>query len=374
MTDRYVKKWSGIPHPGTLAFVHMPEGLNIKSISSLYLECHTNAYISTREKGDPKVNHCLDSRLTREAEWSKKISHTVMSDNILKEVNEKNPSATLKQKQREAKEILKTDCSENWNSHVKSLVVQGRFLEILSEESRSYDWKSVIFNLPARVSKFMINSLTDTLNTRANLKRWGKCMTTKCRGCGNHETLHHVLNNCSTFLEQGRYTWRHNNILSFIHSFLKESISENDILNCDLGENERFTTVPLECSVTNLIPDICYLMTNEKELIVIELTVPFELNIENAHTRKTNKYSPLISDIESKGYKVKFIALEIGSRGYIDNENMKRLKSIYGLVNNNQISFKIFRDKIAKLSVLSSFVIYSARNDPSWDNFPTLSV
>ena len=60
---------------------------------------------------------------------------------------------------------------------------------------------------------------------------------------------------------------------------------------------------------------------DEKELTVIELTVPFELNIEKAHSLKTNKYSPLISDIESNNVKTKFVSLEIGSRGYIDNEN-----------------------------------------------------
>ena len=43
LTDRYLKKWTGLPHPGTLSFIHMPQGLNCKSISTLYLECHTNS-------------------------------------------------------------------------------------------------------------------------------------------------------------------------------------------------------------------------------------------------------------------------------------------------------------------------------------------
>ena len=91
LTDRYIKKWSGIPHPGTLAFLHMPKGLNIKAISTLYNECHTNAYISSRSKGDANVNHCLDSQLDRETNWSRKKSQIVASNEMYESINEEIP-------------------------------------------------------------------------------------------------------------------------------------------------------------------------------------------------------------------------------------------------------------------------------------------
>ena len=378
LTDRYIKKWAGLPHPGTLAFLHMPKGLNVKSISDLYEECHTNAYISSRVKGDDLVNHCLDSKLTRESEWTRKISQTVKSNNILEQVEEDLPNdASLHQKQTKAKDILREDSSELWHSHVKSLVVQGRFLDLLSLQERSFEWNSIVYNLPARVSKFLINSVSDTLNTRANLQRWGRSMNSNCKSCGNKETLHHVLNHCSQFLEQGRFTWRHDNILAYIHSHIKASISDTDILNCDLdGGKSGYTTVPLCCTATDLIPDLCLYSDrgSEKCLTVFELSVPFETNIDDTHSRKTNKYAPIVADIESKNIKTNFLAIEIGSRGFISDDNMKRLKLLFKHIDSKRISFKNFKNDLSKLSIVSSFVIYNSRNNPSWDSLPILSV
>ena len=130
--------------------------------------------------------------------------------------------------------------------------------------------------------------------------------------------------------------------------------------------------MPIECTVTNLIPDICVFFKDTKKLTVIELSVPFELNIRNAHTTKTNKYSPLISDIRQNGIEADLIALEIGSRGYIDDSNMKNLKEIYKLINNSAISFKDFKNSISKLAIISSFVIFTARSDPTWNEYQTL--
>ena len=46
------------------------------------------------------------------------------------------------------------------------------------------------------------------------------------------------------------------------------------------------TTVPIEYSVTNLIPDLCLFWKVCKQLVIIELTVAFELNTEKAHREK----------------------------------------------------------------------------------------
>ncbi len=73
LANKFLKKWSGIPHPGTLAFLHIPNGLAIKRMADVYYESHTAAHISSRMKGDGVVNHCLDSQLEREREWSSKV-------------------------------------------------------------------------------------------------------------------------------------------------------------------------------------------------------------------------------------------------------------------------------------------------------------
>ena len=49
-----------------------------------------------------------------------------------------------------------------------------------------------------------------------------------------------------------------------------------------------------------------------KKLVIIELTVAFELNIEKARKRN-DKYTALVSDIKNKGLECEIIALKIGS-------------------------------------------------------------
>ena len=61
-----------------------------------------------------------------------------------------------------------------------------------------------------------------------------------------------------------------------------------------------------------LRPDLVIIFPSRK-IIILELTVPFESNISDAHSHKTDRYSPFISDLKSSGYFPKFFTLEVGS-------------------------------------------------------------
>ena len=63
--------------------------------------------------------------------------------------------------------------------------------------------------------KFVLNASIDTLPQKTNLKQLGKLTNDKCF-CGLSQTLNHVLNCCRICLDQGRYTYRHDNILLYI--------------------------------------------------------------------------------------------------------------------------------------------------------------
>ena len=71
-----------------------------------------------------------------------------------------------------------------------------------------------------------------------------------------------------------------------------------------------------------------WLWEEGKEILVVELTVPFEPNIEHAQNRKTEKYTPLISDLNQTGYHAKLVTLEIGARGYIPKQSKTKLMSV----------------------------------------------
>ena len=378
LTNRYLKKWSGIPHPGTLAFLHMPNGLNISTITDLYTECHTLNHIAMRNRGDEIVNHCLDTRLSRESQWVRKKSFVVQSETIYREVSD-DTSKGVKQQKDLAKDSLRTKVANFWHDHVKSLVVQGKFLDLLSLESNCTLWRSVMFNLPERVLKFLTNALGDSLNTKANLQRWGRSSSNKCKNCSNTETLHHCLNNCSVQLDQGRYTWRHNNILKYFvelsNSGLANDPSKPRVIH-DIPNVTGFangSTIPTKCTQTALKPDLCIYWENMKKLFILELTVPFETGIEKAHAYKTNKYAPIVSDIQNNGINVTFLAIEVGSRGFVSEENSKRLKSFLSTIS-KPVNFKKCRDKTSKIAIVSSFVLYHAKEEKTWDKCTLLEV
>lgn len=342
------------------------------------MECHTVTHISARLKGDHLVNFCLDSKIERENKWVRKKSIVVQSEDVFKQVKEKSDKPKLMKSM--AKDHILNTVSLFWKTHVQSLAVQGRFLELLALESSCVHWRSIVFNLPERVCKFLVNSVTDTLNTRANLLRWGKSSTNKCSHCKNKETLNHVLNCCKNFLDQGRYTWRHNNILNYIIKVSRAGFSRSDqdppTIIHDIPGCPGFasgSTIPTECSPTNLIPDLCIFWKELRKLVILELSVPFETNISNAHSFKSNKYAPLISDIQGNDFEVSYFAIEIGSRGFISQENLARLKTFLSFVN-KPVPFKLFRDNLSKLAVISSFVIYHAKHENTWNKCNILNI
>ena len=133
-------------------------------------------------------------------------------------------------------------------------------------------------------------------------------------------------------------------------------------------------TIPPHIYVTSQRPDLVVVREELKQMIVMELTVPFETNVEEAHKRKIDRYKDLISDLtDETGYKVSFYAIEVGLRGHIDNNNKQRLKKFLKDCN-FQTSPKPIFDKLCKLAVVSSFVIFYARKEMLWGDVQYLDV
>ncbi|GFR91731.1 polyprotein [Elysia marginata] len=49
---------------------------------------------------------------------------------------------------------------------------------------------------------------------------------------------------------------------------------------------------------------------------MVELTVPYESRMEQAHTYKKEKYLELTKELEESGYRAKIMPIEIGARGF----------------------------------------------------------
>ena len=68
---------------------------------------------------------------------------------------------------------------------------------------------------------------------------------------------------------------------------------------------------------TRLRPDIVIHSASTQQLIMVELIVPYEDRLEEAHICKREKYLNLTKEIENAGYKAVVMPVEVCARGFI---------------------------------------------------------
>ncbi len=232
-------------------------------------------------------------------------------------------------------------------------------------ENSDLEWKSYMYNLPKGVLSFATRACIDVLPTGDNLKKWGKKVSEECSLCGNNETLHHTLNFCPTSLAQGRYTFRHNQIVTHLVKFLKDNNSSISVFADLEGHTINGGTVPPQVIPTQEKPDIVVIKSDH--VFLIELSVPFETNIDKARSYKMDRYASLLNDIKDNGFKCDLICLEVGSRGLVTKDNKLSIRSIAKIVGTKKVR-DLWRD-VSRIAVLGSYAIFNARFASQWVDF-----
>ena len=115
----------------------------------------------------------------------------------------------------------------------------------------------------------------------------------------------------------------------------------------------------------SLRPDLL-LLTEDKKLYILELTIGFETNIQINSNRKVAKYSSLISDLSPYYSKVIFIDLSMGAIGAMDSSGISLLSLLHGLRSNDTIQKRIII-KAMNISIRTSYFIFCRRNK-TWNN------
>ena len=257
-----------------------------------------------------------------------------------------------------------------WKEKIGRYIMQGDYMALIIEEGDCVTWKSFMWDVPKSVLKFAINAGVNTLPSHDNLKRWGKRVSDRCPFCGNIGTLAHILSNCPSALTQGRYTWRHNSVLTSIIKLVQPYLKEGMTLYSDMPgyQAPHGGTIPPHILVTALKPDIVVVNEQTEEVIVFELTCPWDSNIARSHTYKSEKYSPLISDL-SQQFVTSFFSIEVSARGQVTKDNRSRLKGfLFKCCAPTREAPKALTRVSSKAAILSSYSIFAARREPSWEN------
>ena len=79
---------------------------------------------------------------------------------------------------------------------------------------------------------------------------------------------------------------------------------------------------------SGLRPDILLVSESTKNIIIMELTVPWEDRLGEANERKRTKYEHLVIDCRAKGWKARCMPIEVGSRGFVGHSLHKALSAL----------------------------------------------
>jgi hypothetical protein len=168
-------------------------------------------------------------------------------------------------------------------------------------------------------------------------------------------------------------TWRHDSILIYIAGCLKfalESLGTVEVY-CDLEG--------LQAPGGGLIPASVMAQTQRPELVIldrsvhgwhrislVELTCPLDSDADKARDHKIARYAGLKEELSNQGWDCGLYMIEDGARGHISKVVKDCLRSLFrSRVTLGHRSGVAQMIKYASwISLVCSFSIYQARNDP----------
>ena len=184
------------------------------------------------------------------------------------------------------KQVLKAARQNHTDKFQSNLTLQGFIITFLLNHSLKAInslWSSALSKLPKNIFNFSVRYLNNTLATRKNITLWNLLQTYDCSFCFQSESLLHVVAGCKTYLNEGRFTWRHDSALNFPASSLQ------CLNHCTFYVDLPEYLSPSLITGDDLRPDML-ISTPCDTLYVIELSVGFETNLKNNANRKFTKY------------------------------------------------------------------------------------
>ena len=283
----------------------------------------------------------------------------------LHEVSKKNTSygTNLQYDQfQNTKQVLKAVQHEHEDRIKNTLLSQDLVISSILKYScqrTASIWSIVQQNMPRNIFNFSIKYLNNILPTRKNLCQLSISQSSARSFCLQSETLQHVVSSCNWYLENGRYTWRHNSVLLFLANTFSA-----------LNQISVYADLPSFMSPSlitgdSLRPDLL-LLTGNKVLYILELTLGFETNIQANSVRKANKYTPLLEDLSSSYNKVIFINVSMGALGVMGASCDSFLSLLQDLSFDKVTQRRIIMKPI-NIAIRSTYYIFCQTNKP-WNN------
>lgn len=410
--NNYIRKWLGLPRAINTSALYRQKGalqLPLTSIVEIYKAGKVRTVMMLRESRDKEISdkppEVTTARKWKAEDETERIISSLEHGDMVGPAQtgrlglgkgDFRPFRSMSQRDRRAavaEQVRKTE-AEKREVHLIQCAQQGQVTaweEFVVE--RKIGWSEIWKWNTSRLS-FLLRSTYDVLPSPVNLVRWKVQEDDKCR-CGKRGTMKHTLSNCQLALK--RYTWRHNEVLKVLTKTAKEQVEEGKYaprlqrqgqreihfvpqgtkiparktlkeateglssgqweVAADLEGCKRFFPIP-----STKKPDLVIWNEEEKEVHLVELTVPHEDNISTAHERKEDRYEALVEECEEAGWKATHFPVEVGCRGFIAMSVRKWLKTAgLGPKKENAVT-KELQETVEK----ASHWIWVKREDTSW--------
>lgn len=135
-------------------------------------------------------------------------------------------TAKGKERQHLVQEDVRPGVEEVRASRMVGVGQQGAWTKWATVLQRKITWSN-IWKADFHRIRFLLQAVYDVLPSPANLHVWGKIETPACPQCSGRGSLEHLLSSCSKALGEGRYRWRHNQVLRAVANSLATAISTN---------------------------------------------------------------------------------------------------------------------------------------------------
>ena len=413
-TSSFIRKWLGLPRGHSSASLYGKNTLQLplKSITIGYRQEKARLVMELRESTDETVRdmeaRVLTGRKWRAEEEVQKAVGRLQHQEMVGRVQTGRaglgwgdpPILWSRASRKERKDLVVSEVTKMAEEEYRVKAVaqgqQGRWTTWEGVAGRVVSWAD-FWKLPQARLSFLIRATYDTLPSPRNLQQW---LGTEqaCDLCGTiNASLQHTLSGCKTALSQGRYGWRHDQVLRKLAEvverkrqeasagrqpgsqqrthFLREGEKGDTVrrrpastlllpgvewrMEVDLGRQLHF---PGEICSTTLRPDVVLWARTERSALLVELTVPWEEGMEGAHERKRAKYSDLVAECRESGWSTRLFPVEVGTRGFVGSSMTRLLKEL-GL--RGKELHKATRE-LSEEAEKASFWLWLRRRDKAW--------
>ena len=109
-----------------------------------------------------------------------------------------------------------------------------------------------------------------------------------------------------------------------------------------------------------IIPDLV-LISSDKNVYILELTVGFESNLKNNSDRKADKYNPLVKELSRNYRKVKFVNVSMSALGILGASCDSLLEMLKELYPDERIQRQMIK-KTMNIAIRCTYFIFCCRN------------